>query len=80
MLSCVTSNNTPPSAEEEDPDRDSEEEDDAVQLDLDDGGNPLLPAYGNMSLRKGKNTYRQYATLTYRKYTSHRRSEDAYLS
>jgi hypothetical protein len=53
----MTSNNTPPSAEEEDPDRDSEEEDDAVQLDLDNGGNPLLPAYGNMLLPKGKNTY-----------------------
>lgn len=76
----MTSNNTPPSAEEEDSNWDSEEEDDAVQLDLDDGGNPLLPAYGNMSLQKGKNTYRQYATLTYHKYTSHGRSEDTYLS
>jgi hypothetical protein len=53
----MTSNNTPPSAEEEDLNRDSEEEDNAVQLDLDNGGNPLLPAYRNMSLGKGKNTY-----------------------
>jgi hypothetical protein len=75
----MTSNNTPPSAEDEDPNRDSEEEDNAIQLDLDDGRNPLLPAYGNMLLGKGKNTYRQYATLTYCKYTSHRHSEDTYL-
>jgi hypothetical protein len=53
----MTSNNTPPSAEEEDSDRNSEEEDDAVQLDLDDTRNPLLPLYGNMSLDKGKKMY-----------------------
>jgi hypothetical protein len=64
----MTSNNTPPSAIEEDLDQDSEEEDDA--------GNPLLPPYGNMSLGKGKNMFRQYASLTYCEYTSHRHSED----
>ena len=75
----MTSNNTPPSADEDDSDRDSEEEDDAVQLDVDDAGNPLLPPYGNMSLTKGKNTFRQYGHLTYHEYTSHRRSEGCYL-
>jgi hypothetical protein len=49
----MTSNNTPPSAKEEDSDQDSEEEDNAIQLDLDNTGNPLLPPYGNMSLEKG---------------------------
>ena len=70
----MTSNNTPPSADEDDSDCDSEEEDDAVQLDVDDAGNPLLPPYRNMSLNKGKNTFRQYGHLTYHEYTSHRHS------
>ena len=53
----MTSNNTPPSADEDDLDCDSEEEDNAVQLDVDNTGNPLLLPYGNMSLNKGKNTF-----------------------
>ena len=76
----MTSNNTPPSADEDDLDGVSKEEDDAVQLEADDTGNPLLPLYGNMSLNKGKNTFQQYAHLTYHEYTSHRHSEDCYLS
>ena len=53
----MTANNTPPSADEDDSDHDSKEEDDAVQLDVDNAGNPLLLPYRNMSLNKGKNTF-----------------------